>query len=171
MGIPGGTISTITSNLAAIALLNGALKANGLNTTLADTDAEFTLFAPNDVAVGAVTGDITADILTYHVVAGKTLAAAVPDTATALNTVNGDAITVLRDASDGSITVTDSQGTVANVVITKANIVGVNGVVHVIDAVLIPDDSATTPAPTMDGSSASMNAIIALVIAVFASLF
>merc|ERR1711902_58720 len=131
---------------ASIALLNGALKANELNTTLADTDAEFTLFAPNDAAVGAVTGvDITADILTYHVVAGKTLAAAVPTDATALNTVNGDATTVQRDASDGSITVTDSQGTVANVVITQANIVGVNGVVHVIDAVLIPDDDATTP--------------------------
>merc|ERR1712228_679113 len=168
--LPGGTIDDITGNIADLSALDGALAANGLDTVLADKSAEFTLFAPTDAAVGAFSGDITADVLTYHVVPAKYLADDVPTTATALTTVNCDEITVLN--TNGVVTVTDSEGNVATVEL--ANTVGVNGVVHVIDMVLTP---MTTTMSTTGGMETTMsnangvNAFIALSIGLFAYLF
>merc|ERR1712087_246043 len=100
---------------------------------------------PTDAAVGAHSGDITEELLIYHVVAATYLADDVPTTATALTTVNGAEITVLN--TNGVVTVTDLEGNVATV--TMANTVGINGVVHVIDSVLTPMAIATTRT-TMD---------------------
>merc|ERR1712228_366335 len=187
--LPGGTIDDITGNIADLSALDDALDANGLDLILADNNpAKFTLFAPTDAAVGAYSGDITEELLIYHVLEGQYLADDVATTATALTTVNGDEITVIN--TNGVVTVTDSEGNVATV--TMANTVGVNGVVHVIDSVLSPmtiattrttmddaddmttmvSDMSTTVDGTMDGSNAnSMNAIIALSIGLFAYLF
>merc|ERR1712228_302282 len=159
--LPGGTIDDITGNIADLSGLDGALAANSLDTVLADKSAQFTLFAPTDAAVGAFSGDITADVLTYHVVAATYLADDVPTSATALTTVNRAEITVF-----------DSEGNVATVEL--ANTVGVNGVVHVIDMVLTP---MTTTMSTTGGMETTMsnangvNAIIALSIGLFAYLF
>ena len=187
--LSGGTIDDITGNIADLSALDGALAANGLNLILADNNpAKFTLFAPTDAAIGAYSGDITEELLIYHVVEGQYLADDVPTSATALTTVNGDEITVLN--TNGVVTVTDLEGNVATVEL--ANTVGVNGVVHVIDSVLSPmtiattrttmddaddmttmvSDMSTTMDGGMDGSNAnSMNAIIALSIGLFAYLF
>merc|ERR1712130_1012829 len=168
------TVADITGNIADLSALDGALAANSLDTVLADVTAEFTLFAPTNAAVGAFSGDITADVLTYHVVAAKYLAADVPTTATALTTVAGDDITVIN--TGGVVTVTDSFGNVATVEL--ANTVGVNGVVHVIDTVLTPNITTTpapttpgTPSPTMKNSANTINAFIAVTIGLFAYLF
>lgn len=168
--LPGGTIDDITGNIADLAALDGALAANSIDIFLADKSAEFTLFAPTDAAVGAFSGDITADVLTYHVVAAKYLADDVPTSATALTTVNGAEITVVN--TNGVVTITDSEGNVATVEL--ANTVGVNGVVHVIDMVLTPpmSDMSTTMGmeTTMSGAN-GVNAFIALSIGLFAYLF
>merc|ERR1712087_532470 len=169
--LPGGTIDDITGNIADLSALDGALAANGLNLILADNNpAKFTLFAPTDAAVGAYSGDITEELLIYHVVEGQYLADDVPTTATALTTVNGAEFTVLN--TNGVVTVTDSEGNVATVEL--ANTVGVNGVVHVIDMVLTPpmSDMSTTMGmeTTMSGANA-VNAFIALSIGLFAYLF
>merc|ERR1719410_1122594 len=131
--IPDGTINDITGNIVALTSLDIALDATGLDATLSGT-GPFTLFAPSNVALSAFNGEITEDLLTYHVLAGKTLAADVPTTPTELSTVNGDSITVFQNATTGAVTVTDAAGNMASV--TTANIVGTNGVVHIIDMVL-----------------------------------
>ena len=119
--------------------LAAALKAAGLVETLKGT-GPFTVFAPTDAAFAKLPkgtveellkpenkAKLTA-ILTYHVVAGKVMAADVVKVKDA-KTIQGGSIKV--NATGGKVMV-DS----ANVV--KADIVASNGVIHVIDSVLMP---------------------------------
>ncbi len=112
----------------------------------------FTVFAPTDAAFealpeGTVDGllepdsqDELAALLTYHVVSGNLDAAALTEQIEAgdgnatLTTVEGGTLTV--EAAAGGVTVTDAQGNVANV--TTADVMQSNGVIHVVDTVLMP---------------------------------
>ena len=126
--------------------LVAAVQAAGLEETLRG-EGPFTVFAPTDDAFAALptgtldrlledpAGDLT-DILTYHVVPGAVPAADVVELdGEAVTTVNGAAITV-GVADDGSVTLTDAAGNEAAVVATDVQ--ASNGVIHVIDAVLLP---------------------------------
>ena len=79
-------------------------------------------------------------ILTYHVVPGRLTtrdldrAIAQGDGKAMLTTEEGDALTLRRDGK--WITVTDAQGGVAH--LTISNVMQSNGVIHVVDAVLMP---------------------------------
>jgi len=119
--------------------LAAALKAAGLVETLKGT-GPFTVFAPTDAAFAKLPkgtveellkpenkAKLTA-ILTYHVVSGKVMAADVVKVKDA-KTIQGGSIMV--NASGGKVMV-DS----ANVV--KADIGASNGVIHVVDTVLMP---------------------------------
>ena len=126
--------------------LVAAVQAAGLEDTLRG-EGPFTVFAPTDDAFAALpagtvdtllqdpTGDL-ASILTYHVVAG-----AVPATDVVgldgqeVTTVNGAAITI-GIADDGSVTLTDAAG--SEVAVVATDVLATNGVIHVIDAVLLP---------------------------------
>lgn len=113
-----------------------AVKAAGLVDTL-KSKGPFTVFAPNDDAfaklpegtVESLLKDIPnlKAVLTYHVVAGKVTAADVSNMKTA-KTVQGQEVKI--DASKG-VRIND-----ANVI--KADIMTDNGVIHVIDKVLMP---------------------------------
>jgi uncharacterized surface protein with fasciclin (FAS1) repeats len=115
-----------------------ALKAAGLVETLKG-DGPFTVFAPSDEAFaklpkGAVAAllkdtDKLKSVLTYHVVSGRVLAAdaAKLDSAT---TVQGDKLAI--KSADGKVMINDAT-------VTKADIVCANGVIHVIDTVLMPE--------------------------------
>ena len=116
-----------------------ALKAAGLVETLKGP-GPFTVFAPTDEAFAKLPAGTLesllkpenkaklAGILTYHVVAGKVMAADVVKL-TSAKTVNGQSVKV---AVDGGKVKVDG----ANVV--KTDIVTSNGVIHVIDSVLLP---------------------------------
>ena len=116
--------------------LVAAVTAAGLVDTLSGP-GPFTVFAPSDDAfaklpagtVEALLGDLPklTAILTYHVVPGMMMAADVVK-ATSLATVQGQSLTV---TVNGGVKVND-----ANVV--KTDIVTDNGVIHVIDSVLLP---------------------------------
>jgi uncharacterized surface protein with fasciclin (FAS1) repeats len=117
--------------------LAAALDAAGLVETLKGA-GPFTVFAPTDEAfaklpAGTVEGllkdkaKLTA-ILTYHVVAGKVEAADVVKLDSA-KTVNGQSVT---------IKVVDGKVHVDNATVTAADVQASNGVIHVIDTVLIP---------------------------------
>ncbi|WP_373184529.1 fasciclin domain-containing protein [Halopseudomonas sp.] len=116
--------------------LVAAVQAAGLVDTLKG-EGPFTVFAPTDEAFGKIpAADLDAlladkekltQVLTYHVVPGKVMAADVVAMDSA-ETVQGSAIEI--DASNGVMV--DS----ANVV--KTDIEASNGVIHVIDAVLMP---------------------------------
>jgi uncharacterized surface protein with fasciclin (FAS1) repeats len=122
-----------------------AIHAAGLENTLRG-EGPFTVFAPTDDAFAALpagtldklladpTGDLT-DILTYHVVPGAVPAADVVKLdGQKVITVNGAAVTIGVD--NGAVTLTDATGHQAAVV--QTDIQANNGVIHVIDAVLLP---------------------------------
>lgn len=126
--------------------LVAAVQAAGLEDTLRG-DGPFTVFAPTDEAFAALpagtldtlladpTGDL-AGILTYHVIEGEVLAEDVAGLdGQTVTTVNGATLTVGVGA-DGSVTLTDAAGNTVNVVTT--DIMTSNGVIHVIDGVLLP---------------------------------
>lgn len=126
--------------------LVAAVQAAGLEETLRG-EGPFTVFAPSDAAFQALPagtvdtlladpqGDLT-DILTYHVVEGEVLAEdVVALDRQEVTTVNGATFTV--DAGDdGSVTLRDAAGN--DVGVTQTDIETSNGVIHVIDTVLIP---------------------------------
>lgn len=114
-----------------------ALKAAGLVDTLKGK-GPFTVFAPTDDAFGKLPAGalerLLADkalltkVLTYHVVAGKVLAADVV-TLSEAKTVEGSAVRIA--VANGGVKVND-----ANVV--KTDVGASNGVIHVIDSVILP---------------------------------
>ncbi len=131
-------IPTIATGTGVHDSLVAALTQANLVATL-QGDGPFTVFAPTDEAFTAAGIDLStfetdeeiaalADILTYHVVSGSVLSSALTDgmTATALN---GDNVTFT--VNDAGVMVND-----ANVV--TADVIASNGVVHVIDKVLMP---------------------------------
>jgi uncharacterized surface protein with fasciclin (FAS1) repeats len=126
--------------------LVAAVQAAGLEETLRG-DGPFTVFAPTDDAFATLpagtvdtllqdpTGDL-ADILTYHVVPGAVLAADVVGLdGQNVTTVNGATFTV-NVADDGSVSLTDAAGN--DVAVVTTDIQTSNGVIHVIDTVLMP---------------------------------
>ncbi|MBC8232121.1 fasciclin domain-containing protein [bacterium] len=116
--------------------LCAAVGAAGLVETL-QGEGPFTVFAPTDDAfaklpegtVESLLQDIPklTDILTYHVVAGKVMAADVVKLEAA-KTVQGQSVTI--DASDG-VKIDDAT-------VIQADIECDNGVIHVIDSVILP---------------------------------
>jgi uncharacterized surface protein with fasciclin (FAS1) repeats len=131
--------------------LVAAVKAAGLVDTL-QSSGPFTVFAPTNAAfaklpAGTVENLVRpenkaalAKILTYHVVAGRLSAAdiakAVKDGggSVTIKTVEGDSLKVTETA--GGVAITDDKGDVAKV--TIADVFQSNGVIHVIDTVLLP---------------------------------
>jgi len=121
-------------------LVNALTKAALADTV--NTAASLTIFAPTDAAMvaagwDALDNETLASVLKYHVVAG-TVAYSTGLTAGAITTLEGSDITV--DLSSG-VKINDATVTLANV-LTK------NGVVHIIDKVLMPPADSPSPAPT-----------------------
>jgi uncharacterized surface protein with fasciclin (FAS1) repeats len=135
-----GTIVDIAAADEQFSTLVTAVTEAGLVDTL--STGEYTVFAPTDEAFAALPegtldtlladpeGQLT-DVLTYHVVEGTVMAADVVELdGQEVATVNGETVLITVN-DDGSVMVND-----ANVIIT--DIEASNGVIHVIDAVLIP---------------------------------
>jgi uncharacterized surface protein with fasciclin (FAS1) repeats len=117
--------------------LVAAVQAAGLDETLA-SGGPFTVFAPTDEAfaklpAGTVEGlladkDKLTAVLTYHVVSGKVMAADVVSL-TEAPTVQGQNINI--DASNGGVRINDAS-------VVQTDIECDNGVIHVIDSVILP---------------------------------
>lgn len=134
---------TTTKDIVAIAAtdcktLAAAVKAAGLVETL-QGKGPFTVFAPTDAAFAAIQSEVDkllkpeskqklSKILTYHVVSGKMKAADLKD-GQELTTVEGSKLKVV---------VKDGKVMVGNAKVTTADISASNGVIHVIDKVLLP---------------------------------
>ena len=122
--------------------LVAAVEAAGLVDTLKG-EGPFTVFAPTDDAFAALpegtvedllkpeNKDKLVDILTYHVVAGKVMAGDVAGAETMAATVQGQELKI--DGSDGV--------TINGASVTSADVKASNGVIHVIDQVLLPPQS------------------------------
>ena len=131
--------------------LVAAVKAAGLVDTLSGS-GPFTVFAPTNAAFGKLPagtvdtlvmpenkGTLT-KILTYHVVPGRYTAAQIAELAAAnggtavLTTVEGEALKFRKNGSGWMVV--DAKGGMAQ--ITIANVIQSNGVIHVVDTVLMP---------------------------------
>lgn len=131
--------------------LVAAVKAADLVETLA-SEGPFTVFAPTNAAFDALPEGTVASllkpenkstlqtVLTYHVIAGNFTAADVIDLIQSndgkamVKTVAGAELTL--SLKDGKVIVTDANGGMATV--TAADLKQSNGVIHVVDAVLLP---------------------------------
>lgn len=134
-----GTIVDVASNAEGFGTLVAAVSAAGLVDTL-NGEGPFTVFAPTDDAFAALppglvdalllpeNKDTLVKILTYHVVPGAVMASDVTD---------GDVATV----EGQNVTLSTADGvTVNGAKVIQADIVADNGVIHVIDAVILPPD-------------------------------
>ncbi len=161
---PQASIADLVGYYQNLNTLEAAVGAAGLAGTLDDDAAgPFTLFAPSDeaiddviaavdgVCVGGFTADdllanpLLGDILLYHVVAGKVMAedvvalgdGAVVPTLLATGLASGEIVDPgLTVGLDGGVTLTDALPQTVDVVATDYE--ASNGVVHFIDAVLVP---------------------------------
>lgn len=145
---------TIAGNAAeteALSTLVAAVQAADLVETL-NGEGPFTVFAPtNDAFAALPAGTVEMllkpenkqklqKILSYHVLPGKATAEVVMDLVSKggghakVTTVQGEELTLKVDGD--KVTVTDANGNTATVV--QADVMNSNGVVHVIDAVLMP---------------------------------
>jgi uncharacterized surface protein with fasciclin (FAS1) repeats len=147
----GATIAQAAAATPDLSTLNTAVGAAGLGETLSGP-GPFTVFAPNNAAfaklpAGTVENltqpaqkDQLTTILTYHVVPGNVNAAALTEQITAgggkaeLTTVQGGKLTASLEG--GAPVLTDAKGGKARVI--QPDVAASNGVVHVIDTVVMP---------------------------------
>ena len=146
-----GTIVEVAQGNPDFSTLVEAVTAADLGETL--STGTYTVFAPTNAAfdklpdgtLETLTTDDTeklGSILTYHVVEGNTDAAALTaaieaagDEGYTLTTVNGAELTATLDG--GNVVLTDAAGNTATV--TQTDVEASNGVIHVIDTVLMPE--------------------------------
>ena len=137
------TIAELAAGNENLTILTAALQAAGLDSMLME-DTKYTVFAPTDDAFAPVleklgvtkeellaNTDLLKTVLPYHVVAIEVQAADIPY-GTDIETANGNTISISEDN-----VITDATGGTAN--ITGTDIMATNGVVHTIDAVLMPE--------------------------------
>jgi transforming growth factor-beta-induced protein len=133
-----GTIPEVAAEAGSFTTLLTAVEAAGLSETLSGA-GPFTVFAPTDAAFAALPegtlegllGDIPAltDILLYHVVGGEVLAEQVVGLDSAA-TVQGSDIEFTIDAGNVLLN--------GDATVVTTDIEASNGVIHVIDAVILP---------------------------------
>ena len=125
--VAAGSFNTLATALGAAGLVD-TLKGKGPFTVFAPTDAAFAKIPKADLdALLKDKAKLTA-VLTYHVVSGKVMAADVGGLTTA-KTVAGKDVKVT--AKDGAVMINESK-------VVKTDIAAKNGVIHVIDKVLLP---------------------------------
>ena len=128
--VTNGSFKTLTAALQAAGLVE-TLKGKGPYTVFAPTDEAFkklpagtveTLLKPENKAQ-------LAKVLTYHVVAGNVMSGDLKGKTTNAKTVEGSAVRI--DASGNSVKVNNAN-------VTQADVSASNGVIHVIDSVIMP---------------------------------
>jgi transforming growth factor-beta-induced protein len=127
--VADGRFTTLTAALKAAGLVD-TLKGNGPFTVFAPTDDAFAKLPAGtlDTLLKPENKDKLTQVLTYHVVSGNLLAADLAKLTTA-KTLNGKEVTIKVD--DDKVFINDAQVIIADILCT-------NGVIHVIDTVLIP---------------------------------
>ena len=166
LGVAADDTQDIPANAQATGVhdaLVAALGHAGLVETL-QGDGPFTVFAPTDEAFTAAGIDLStfdndeanatlSDILLYHVVSGAVDAANVTDGMVA-TMVNGDNATFTVD--NGSVMINDAN-------VTTADVVASNGIIHVIDKVLMPpaDEPQPQDIPTVATNTGVHNSLVA----------
>jgi uncharacterized surface protein with fasciclin (FAS1) repeats len=152
LGVYSQTIVEAAVSNKDFSTLVTALKAANLVEALSG-EGPFTVFAPNNAAFSKIDSETLgnllkpenvkslSNILTYHVVSGKLMASDVANALKSgygkakLTALNGQTITAI--SKDGKIYLEDSQGNMSEIIAT--DVAGSNGVIHVINSVVMPE--------------------------------
>ena len=124
--VAAGNFTTLAAALTAAGLIE-TLKGPGPFTVFAPTDEAFAALPAGTVEALLADPEALAKILTYHVIAGKVMSTDLTNGMTA-TTVNGADVTIM---TEGGVMVNDAN-------VTTADILASNGVIHVIDKVIMP---------------------------------
>ncbi len=124
--VEAGSFTTLVAAVEAAGLVD-TLKGEGPFTVFAPTDEAFAALPEGTVEGLLADPDALASILTYHVIAGKVMSTDLSDGMTAA-TVNGADLTI---KTEGGVMVNDAS-------VTTADVEASNGVIHVIDKVILP---------------------------------
>mgnify|MGYP001122398727 CR=1 FL=1 len=146
-----GVLQPPTQNIVEITLaqdpefstLVSLLQRVELVSTLSDVDADFTVFAPTNQAFTdlgidpeTLTDEEVTDILLYHVVGERVFSSDLSDQAE-VTTLSNDATFIVNIGN--TVTITDnSEATADDATVTTTDIQGTNGVIHIIDKVILP---------------------------------
>jgi len=126
--VAAGTFGTLATALTAAGLID-TLKGEGPFTVLAPTDDAFAKIPAADLQALLADKDKLTAVLTYHVIAGN-VPASVVTTLHEAATVEGSMVTIAT--ANGTVTLNGSSK------VTATDIQATNGVIHVIDTVLMP---------------------------------
>ena len=151
---PASIVDVAVSN-GSFTTLVAALQATGLDTVLDDPESTFTVFAPTDAAfallgqdtINALLADpdTLRDILLYHVVSGSEI-------------LQDGAITVAQSGSNkvdmanerqSALTLADSTLYINKSAVSLADVMADNGVIHVVDQVILPPPAVTDSTQTI----------------------
>jgi transforming growth factor-beta-induced protein len=150
VAIPAPAMSLVDVAVAngSVTTLVTALQATNLDTVLADLDTDYTVFAPSDAAFAKLpagtlesltTAQLT-DILLYHVLPGKVLA----DGAITLAQSSSN-MAVAANGDKISLSFSNSTLFVNGAKVSTADVMADNGIIHVIDNVIMPPTESGTP--------------------------
>ncbi|MGF1505957.1 MAG: fasciclin domain-containing protein, partial [Anaerolineae bacterium] len=169
---PDPTIVDVATQAGDFETLLLAAEAAGLAATLTE-EGPFTIFAPTDEAFQATledraltVGDLTADlallneVLLYHVVEGTVSAEDLTGMET-VTTLQGEEITV--EVDDGEVILNGS------VIVVDTDIEASNGIIHVVDGVLVPPTADTVLRPNIPQLAQNVEGFSTLVAAVEAA--
>lgn len=126
--IEAGSFNTLVTAVKEAGLVD-TLKGEGPFTVFAPTDEAFAKIPADELNALLADKDALTRVLTYHVVSGKVMAADVVNMASA-KSVEGSMITIANG---------DSGVTVDNANVVQTDIETSNGVIHVIDSVIMPN--------------------------------
>ena len=135
VAVEAGSFNTLVAAVKAAGLVE-TLSGPGPFTVFAPTDAAFAKLPPGTIEALLADKEKLTSILTYHVVSGNVMAAdIVKSNGATPNTINGAPL---------DIVVRDGKVTINGVNVVTADVQASNGVIHIIDAVLLPQ---AAPAP------------------------
>lgn len=148
---PNMSLVEVASGNPDLSTLVSALQSTGLDTTLANLDNDYTVFAPTNAAfaklpAGTVEGlssEQLTDILLYHVIAGEVLSDGAIKVAQSM-----DNMAAMANEAKAAVSFTDARLFINGAKVSAANVMAKNGVVHLIDNVIMPP--AMMVEPTMN---------------------
>lgn len=145
------SIVDVAAASGSFTTLVAALQATGLDTVLADLDTDFTVFAPTDAAfallgeeaIAALLNDAEAlqNILLYHVVSGSVV---LQDAAVA-KAQSEDKMVTMANEQMSSLSFADGNLYLNKSAVSAANVMADNGVIHVVDQVILPPTAKGEP--------------------------
>lgn len=157
--LPMNTVQLLSVNADYSSLVAALSLADGdLDGTLAGSSASFTIFAPNNAAfdtlvantqgvndlaglVAAIGTDVLAQVLLYHVTENVVLAAdlSTGPVRTLASDGAGGNINFFVNVGSSSVTIIDNNVDTDDATVIQTDLIGTNGAVHFLDAVLLPE--------------------------------